>query len=691
MKYVPSGQSILEQFEFYLKFATELGDKAQGTVGDAGNTMSELRSQATQKYSEYKKEISELASKFEEKAKSLKGGMENLSTTVKSGYAKTLGGLEKSGESLNKAREILMEVYDNAAKTLGLTKEQSVKSQPPPFAMPKNLKTLDTKKSAPVVAHAVAKDKEPASNLVETEKPAIVGVIAVATDAPVNVIVTIPVPEKSDLKLDGTPIENTNNSLAPEKVNKDHNVESKSVKTTHSEDSKPAADQKKNFKIEDAPVGSILDVVVSSLSPVVPPAAEAVVSVASSLEESTSESDHREAAAAIVVTDDAILAIYSIDVTGDSIDTKPAAATTAVEHLSAALPDDLNKSISSLDNFLSQLSLSPDVLAAKSELAFLTENLTSMTTDEMDLVWTVAKEYEKIYEDTLHMFQKGWEDKVAEVQKEGEEKVKEVREQLALAKDKEIEGKLRSQEELFKSESQEQLMKQESEMTKQFAKEIKRRLDGERQGRLARLDDLALKVKILEKMTVDYANGVGKATAIFRSMNALDAARNSFKRGSRAELAKCLNILDDESNRIGGYTAEMVHYVVSNLPEESLDDGVESMASLQSRFESLSGNVRKTAFMPDSVHEGGLWAYVVSSLLSNLLFKKHVTPLAKEWEGEDVESILARAEHYLFVEENLDAGTRELTSLRGWGKLLAKDWLRSARSRLEIEQGMKVP
>jgi hypothetical protein len=51
--------------------------------------------------------------------------------------------------------------------------------------------------------------------------------------------------------------------------------------------------------------------------------------------------------------------------------------------------------------------------------------------------------------------------------------------------------------------------------------------------------------------------------------------------------------------------------------------------------------------------------------------------------------VLSRAEERL-ARRDLDGAAREVNGLKGWAGVLAQDWLREARKRLEVEQALAV-
>ena len=113
------------------------------------------------------------------------------------------------------------------------------------------------------------------------------------------------------------------------------------------------------------------------------------------------------------------------------------------------------------------------------------------------------------------------------------------------------------------------------------------------------------------------------------------------------------------------------------------DVGVEPLADLASWFAtSVAPAVSRVALVPDE--NAGVLAHVASHVLSAFTFRRHgLVP------GDDVLSVLARAEYYL-NEKDLDSATRELNQLHGTAKALLNDWLDAARRRLEVQHALEV-
>lgn len=113
------------------------------------------------------------------------------------------------------------------------------------------------------------------------------------------------------------------------------------------------------------------------------------------------------------------------------------------------------------------------------------------------------------------------------------------------------------------------------------------------------------------------------------------------------------------------------------------DIGVEPLGDLVAWFvESVGPRVEAVALVPDQ--DAGVLSHLASSALSTLRFKRQGLV-----DGDDVLSIVARAEHFL-AEKDLDSAARELNQLKGVPQVLLSDWLSATRKRLEVEQALEV-
>ncbi|TPX67587.1 hypothetical protein SpCBS45565_g03691 [Spizellomyces sp. 'palustris'] len=317
---------------------------------------------------------------------------------------------------------------------------------------------------------------------------------------------------------------------------------------------------------------------------------------------------------------------------------------------------------------------------ARSELVALTNYLNALETEEANLIQTALQEqaakFGKTLKNHVEAAQKALGDQSREYEDRFSKVLKEDRERLISEHNAELAEKLSKQAKEFQAALDENLRKQAEELEKHWAKEVKSRVDEERGGRLARLDHLALKLKYLERISIDAGESLDRSHKLHRLWSALKAVNDVLEQPYQASLAKEVAVLKQLGD---GFP--VVETVVQAIPAEVIREGVPTVFDLEHSFERVRDSVRKAQFIPP---HGGPVSYAISYALSYVTFKKKgLVP------GDDVESVLARTEFFL-REGDVDTAARELNQLKGWPRVLAKDWLTSARRYLELKQALEV-
>lgn len=219
-------------------------------------------------------------------------------------------------------------------------------------------------------------------------------------------------------------------------------------------------------------------------------------------------------------------------------------------------------------------------------------------------------------------------------------------------------------------------------MQRRWIREIQVKVEEERGGRLAKLDVLAADLNRLSKVTLEnssYLDENLRMHALWSSIRVLNSIVQDSKvrKPFREELRTLRRTAGASEDAVLTATIEALES--SDMP----DVGVEPFADLASWFTtSVAQRVSSVALVPDE--HAGVLSYLASSLLSALRFRRKGLV-----EGDDVLSVLARAEYYM-NEKDLDSATRELNQLQGPAKLLLNDWLEAARKRLEVLQALEV-
>ncbi|KAG0257707.1 Formation of crista junctions protein 1 [Actinomortierella ambigua] len=242
-----------------------------------------------------------------------------------------------------------------------------------------------------------------------------------------------------------------------------------------------------------------------------------------------------------------------------------------------------------------------------------------------------------------------------------------------------IEQELAHQKEALEEQQRQAMIQYAVEMQRRWVREVKVRVENERGGRLARLDHINLRLKMLERqglVTGEFLEHSARTHQLWCSAKALEKA---YEAGERRpfdrELARLKRLAEQDKEN------ELLRAVLASIPEAVAREGVDSVPELADRFQHVADEVRKASLVPDN---GGVLAHGMSVVLSKLMFKKQgLVP------GNDVEAILARTEFYL-QESDLEQAVRELNQLQGWGKRLAKDWIVAARRRVEVGQALDI-
>lgn len=207
------------------------------------------------------------------------------------------------------------------------------------------------------------------------------------------------------------------------------------------------------------------------------------------------------------------------------------------------------------------------------------------------------------------------------------------------------------------------------------------KVEEERGGRLARLDELATNLKCLERLTLDNSSYLDENIRVHALWTAVRAMQAAVDGPERKPFREELHVL----RHITAAKEDLVVSTALNSLEstEVPDVGVEPLADLTSWFTtSVAPRVSSVALVPDQ--DAGILSHLASHLLTSFSFRKRgLTP------GNDVLSVLSRAEYYL-NEQDLDTAARELNQLTGTAKELLYDWLEAARRRLEVQQALEV-
>ncbi|KAG2145375.1 mitochondrial inner membrane protein Mitofilin [Suillus bovinus] len=344
---------------------------------------------------------------------------------------------------------------------------------------------------------------------------------------------------------------------------------------------------------------------------------------------------------------------------------------------------------STIDNLASFLASNPaasekakDVLeVAKADLTGLAARIEKIKEDEKLQLEMKLDEQAREYTTKLLELELEAQDKLDSQQDGFRKFYDEERGRFAQVYREKLEQELRTQTELINERLKEEVIAQGIEMQRRWIREVKVRVEQERGGRLAKLDELATSLKRLERLALDNSSYLDENirvhsmwTAIRAIQSAVDA---SLRKPFREELRVLRHIAVAKEDTI--ITAALDSLEQSDMP----DIGVEPFADLASWFStSVRPRVSSVALVPDQ--DAGVLTHLASHFLSLFRFQRHgLVP------GSDVLSILSRAEYYM-NEKDLDSAARELNQVKGTARELLHDWLEAARRRLEVLQALEV-
>ena len=251
------------------------------------------------------------------------------------------------------------------------------------------------------------------------------------------------------------------------------------------------------------------------------------------------------------------------------------------------------------------------------------------------------------------------------------------REKISQTYQERLKSELERSQQVTAQQIRNQLLEQALALKKQFASEVKDRVETERGGRLSKLSELSSSVEELQKLTSEWNSVIDANLKTQHMQVAIEAVRNSLEQADRPrpfvrELAALKEVAGDDP---------IVNSAIASINPSAYQLGVPTPGQLIDRFRRVAGEVRKASLLKE---DAGVASHAASYLLSKILFKKQGLAI-----GDDIESVLTRTET-LLEEGNLDEAARQMNGLTGWAKTLSKDWLADVRRVLEVRQALDV-
>ncbi|KZV90566.1 hypothetical protein EXIGLDRAFT_118245 [Exidia glandulosa HHB12029] len=253
------------------------------------------------------------------------------------------------------------------------------------------------------------------------------------------------------------------------------------------------------------------------------------------------------------------------------------------------------------------------------------------------------------------------------------------RRKIADAYKEKLHAELDAHTALIEERLKQEVVAQGIELQRRWIREVKMRVEQERAGRLAKLDELAADVQRLSAQTLDNASYLSENLRIHKVSSAVRALRAVLDRPSRTPFRAELRALADGA----AHDDEVIGAALAPLAQSDIPDvGVDPLPDLAAWFASgVAVDVRRVALVPE---RGGVLAHAASAVLSTAAFDRRGLV-----EGADTLSVLSRASYHL-EREDLDSACRELNQLEGTPRAVASEWLEAARRRLQVQQALEV-
>lgn len=230
---------------------------------------------------------------------------------------------------------------------------------------------------------------------------------------------------------------------------------------------------------------------------------------------------------------------------------------------------------------------------------------------------------------------------------------------------------LSQQAEILTQTHEKDLVEKISTVTEHWKQQVKKRVDAERDGRLARLDLLQLRLVQLEKLLLTTAESTARAAQI-REMwvlvRSISSTLSSPFTTSVKDKAEALLSLAQSHELIKTVTP----YLTPLIP---------SLSDLKSKWNRVESVLISTQFLSKPVTPV---TYTLSHLFSKLMLSKSgLVP------GDDVMSVIARTRYFLDAGD-VESAAREVNSLDGVQGNVVEDWLRDARVWCEAQTAVGV-
>ena len=370
----------------------------------------------------------------------------------------------------------------------------------------------------------------------------------------------------------------------------------------------------------------------------------------------------------------------------------PGPAVDPIDHLSVpeATESITQDVVKLLNNIITAVNAAPDASkyrnvldTAKNEVNTVIKGITTLkdqySHEAEDKIKKAHAEFDDAAKELVNRVEREMQDQEVKWREEYEEE----REKLSQSYQQKLQLELDAAHNIAEQTKHNELLQQEIHLQRQFLASVRSSVETERDGRLAKLDDLSTSVAELQNLTTQWNEVINTTLQTQHLHIALDAVRarlaDTLATGHPVPFLHELLALKEVSAN-----DPVVSAALATIPPVAYQRGIPSPASLIDRFRRVSSEVRKASLLPE---DAGVASHAASALLSRLLFAKKADRGLPA--GEDVEATLARTE-VLLEEGDLESAAREMNGLVGWAGVLSRDWVAECRRVLEVRQAVEV-
>ncbi|QHS74607.1 Mic60p [Saccharomyces paradoxus] len=300
------------------------------------------------------------------------------------------------------------------------------------------------------------------------------------------------------------------------------------------------------------------------------------------------------------------------------------------------------------------------------------------------------------------------------------QEVDEFKENLTKQKDKELEEKLKANEELLQAKHANEVGLLSITQVKEFNKIIKDKIEKERNGRLAHLEEINSEVNDLSKSIDRSSKILSKNEALVQLTFQVDEIKsrinnnilpdvNIDKELSRLKLLSGLlstfnkksccgdgkscsckkgNKSESKDGKVSckcepkKNTPSLLSVALNELEFTCSGKKILSNEQIYNRWNLLADDFKTASLLPPN---SGILGQLTAKFFSLFLFTKTGNPS----DATDFDSVYARVGDNLRV-SNLNDAVEEVVSLKGWPHKVCESWIEDARRKLEVQRLVEV-